>query len=141
MLSNYLQKLRPHKSKKCSNRISVWVYWTYDWICPLDINAHNEQEWTDDPALLCSAAGLNQSALTIRPRRHISIRNNDKYISRWSNFVTTDKIIMNELKKLEHPLYITAQVRWKAKGLFNYNTGIFSRSWVEKINSCLRRLN
>ena len=35
----------------------------------------------------------------------------------------------------------TAQVRWKIKWLFNSNSGIFSRSWVESNNSCLRRLD
>ena len=34
----------------------------------------------------------------------------------------------------------TAQVRCNTKWLFNSYTGVFRRSWVEKINACLRRL-
>ena len=44
-----------------------------------------------------SAAGLKQSALIIRPQGHISIENNEKYLDRRSNFVTTGKKIMNKI--------------------------------------------
>ena len=107
------------KIKNALNEVSVWVYWTYNRICELDINAH----YTGiEPALLSLSAGKTRSALTIRPREHISIRNNEKYnIYRRSNFVKTCKKIMNE--------------SWKP----DYRLHMYSSSSMKY--SCLRKLN
>ena len=56
--------------------------------------------------------GLKKSALTIRPQRYISNRNNKKYINRCSNFVTTGKKVMNAFQKLENELYIYLQLKF-----------------------------
>ena len=65
-----------------------------------------------EPVLLFSKVELKQNVLTIPPRRHISIQNNEKYIDRQSNFVITGKKIMNELQIVENQLYMcTAEVQ------------------------------
>ena len=69
-----------------------------EYICALGINAQNDQGCTGiEPALQFSAAGLKQSEITIRSRRRICIRNNNKHINKRFNFVTNGKKIMNEL--------------------------------------------
>ena len=74
------------------------IYWTYNQICALDINACNDQDCMEiKSTLLSSAVRLKESALTIWPQRHISIPNNKKYNDKWSDFVTIGKKIMNEL--------------------------------------------
>ena len=86
------------KIKSKLSDASIWVYWTDNQICALDINPHNDQGCTGiGPVLLSLAAGQNQTALTIWSRRHTSNRNNEKYIDKRSNFVNTDKKVMNEL--------------------------------------------
>ena len=63
----------------------------------LDINEHHDQGCMRmDPALLFSAAGLKQSVLTARSRRHFSNQNNGKYIDRRSKDVVIREIIMND---------------------------------------------
>ena len=70
----------------------------YNRLYALVINAYNDQGYTGiEPAVLSSAAGQKQGALTIRPHRQPSTRNNENYIDRRPNIVTTDKKIMNEL--------------------------------------------
>ena len=81
---------------KIKNALSeVSVYWIYNRICALDDNARNDFTGIE-PALLNLATELKLNALTIRPRKHVSIRNNEKYIDRRSNFVATSKKIMND---------------------------------------------
>ena len=83
---SYLNKLNKLiKSKSAQGEVSVWVYWTYKWICGLDINNNNDQECTEvEAAPLSSAAKLKQSTLNFPPLRHISTRNNEKYIGNWT---------------------------------------------------------
>ena len=77
--------------------IPVWIYWTYNRICVLDINAHNDQGCLGiKPAILFSAVELNQRALTNCPRRPKVSRNSGKYIDWWSNDIVTLQKIMNE---------------------------------------------
>ena len=55
-------------SNACFSRrkVSVWIYWTYNRICALDINAYNDQVCTVvEVAVLISAVGLMQSTQTI----------------------------------------------------------------------------
>ena len=58
-----------------------------------------------------STAGLQQNALTIRPRIHISNQNIEKYTDKQANFVITSKKIMNELEELDYHCISIAQVR------------------------------
>ena len=69
---------------------------------------------------------------TIQPRRHIPTWNNEKYVARRSNCVTTGKKILNKLQNSTNDCTSTSQFRWNAKRLFKSNTGIFIRSWVQK---------
>ena len=98
VLCDYLSKFKPHKNQIALWEVSVWVYWTYNQICALDINARNNLNCKGMKlALLSSAAVMNQGELTIRQQRHTSIQNNAKYIGRQSNIVTIVKKIMNIL--------------------------------------------
>ena len=82
------------KIKSALNEVSVWVYWTCNLICVLDVNAHNEQSCTGiEPAILSSAAELKHTALIIQSWRHISLRNNENYKDSWSNFVINSWVI------------------------------------------------
>ena len=92
----------------------------------LNIDAHNDQVCTEiESAILSSAQELKQSALTTRPRRHFSNRNNREYIDRRCNSVTTVQKVMNELKKLENRLYIY--------GMIVYQIQWFGRIWLDVI--------
>ena len=90
------------------------------------INAQNDPGCTGtEPALLSSAVMLKQNALTVRTRRHISIRNNAKYTDVQSNFVTTGKKTMNELKNLKHRLYIYSSSTMKYKAIIQLKRWYF----------------
>ena len=106
-----LMKFKSHKKiviiKSLLNEVSVWVYWTCNRICVLDFDLHNYQGCTGiEPVLLSSAEGLKQSAVTTWPWRHLSNRNNGKYIDRRSDGVTTSQEITNKQQKLKYQLYI-----------------------------------
>ena len=93
------------------------------------------------PALLLLVERMKQSALTIRQRRQIFIRNSEKFIDRRSTFVTTGKKkSWMSCKNSSIDCISIAQIRWNTKRLFNLNTGIFSRSELKKLNTCSRRL-
>ena len=86
------------KSNLIKIKSEVSVYWTYNWVYAFDFNIHADQGCTGiKPVLLSSADGQKQSMLTIRLRRNTSTRNNDNYIERRSNFVTTGMKVMSEL--------------------------------------------
>ena len=73
-------------------------YGERDWICLFDINAHNNQCYSEiEHAFLSSAAEVKQCAIIIPPQRYIPIKKNEKYTDRRSNYVTTSKKIINEL--------------------------------------------
>ena len=81
-----------------------------------DINIHNDRGYTGiELALQSLATGLKQSALTIRQRKHSSTQNNEKFINSRSNFITTDKKIMNELQELDYQQYIYSSRFMKCK--------------------------
>ena len=88
-LSN-LSKFKPHKNQKCAKR-------------------------SIESALLSSTAGQGHSALSIRPRIYISIRNKEKCIERRSNFVISGKKIMNVLWILEFGCISIYQVQLHTK--------------------------
>ena len=75
--------------------VTFLVYWTFNGICSLDIIAHNDQgcSWFV-PVHLYSTVELKQIALTIQPGKHL---NNEKYMERHSNLVTTGKKIVNSI--------------------------------------------
>ena len=65
--------LKLHKNQNPLSEISIWVYWTYNQICGRNNNTYIGQDCSViEPAPQFSTPGLKQSALTIRPRRHIS---------------------------------------------------------------------
>ena len=119
--------------KKCTQTWVIWVisnlmkieialrevsiYWIYNSLCDLDINAQDYQGCrVIDHLLLFSAAWLKESILTIRPWRHTTNWKNWKYIDRQSNFATTIQKIINEMKKNSIVNCIcTAQVQCKTK--------------------------
>ena len=81
-----------------SKLTEVLVYRTYNRISLLGINVYDDKGCTvNEPALLSSAEELKQSALILRPRKHISRRNNGKYIDRRPNGVPLARKILNEL--------------------------------------------
>ena len=99
-----MSKINPHKNQKCTKRSFGLLNIQSD-LCAW----HECPQWPGrgiESALPSSDVRLKQSALTIRPRRHIFIRNNKKYIrdSR-SNFITTDKKNKKNVKKLDYGLY------------------------------------
>ena len=100
---------------------------------------HNDQGSMEiEFILLSSAAGLRQSALTIR-----------LFLSDTTRNIETDDLTLFQLvreswissKISSIDCRATTQVRWNTMRLFSWNTCVFSRRWVEKINSCLISLN
>ena len=72
-----------------------FIDYIYNRIRVLDNNTYIEQKCTGiEPTFLASDAGQKLGELAIRPERHISNQNNEKFIR--SNFITNGKKIMNE---------------------------------------------
>ena len=138
----YLSKLKLHKKiiiiESTMSELSIWVYWTCNHICELDIDAHNDHASSNLNPLSYPQQKCTQA---IWPRRQFFKRNDEKCIDRRSNNATTGQKIMNELWNSNINCIPTAPFWWTTKRLFNSNTAIFSRSWVKIINSYLRRLN
>ena len=126
------------KIESAQSEASIYVYWTYNRICALDINFNNDEGCTRiKPALLFSAAELKQSELTIRSRRTPLPE-------------TTRNIQTNDLTLL--PLVRKLSLNWKHSTdycIFNEiqndcltKTLVFlARVELKKIKSSLRRLN
>ena len=92
------------------------VYRTYNRICVLDINAHNDQDYAGfELTLLFSTQELKQSALTVWLERLFSKLNSGKCVDILSNDVATLQKIMNEQLKLEYRLHICRSRSMKYK--------------------------
>ena len=83
------------------------------------INAQSYQDCMKiKSSVLSSKVEFNQNALTIQPRRHASIQNNEKCIGGWSNIATSGMKIINKYKNSSIDFISTAQVRWNTKQFF-----------------------
>ena len=79
---SYLTKRKPRKKIVFikSSLSEILIYWTYNWIRALDIDALNNQVSTEiESAPLSSAQRLKKSALTTGPWRYFSNRNKGKH--------------------------------------------------------------
>ena len=92
------------------------IYWTYNRICVLDVNAYNDHSCTGiEPATLPSEERLKQNALAFRLRIHSTNQSNGKYVDRECKSAVTREKMINELEILEYQLYTYSSSSMKHK--------------------------
>ena len=85
----------------------VWIYWAYNQIYALGINAPNDLGWRGmEPALQSSAQELNRSALTDQIQKLSCELNSRMCIERRSSGVITRQTIKNKVKTQVSIAYI-----------------------------------
>ena len=133
-----LSKPKPHKNQKCAKRsLSLSLLNIHSDLRPQIPGKHGNRIQS---SILCSGNEAEYS----KTQRHISIRNNEKYIDRQLNFVTTVEKIVNELWKLEYRLCIyRLYVKFDEIQTDKLTQTLIFLAGVElkKINTCLRSLN